>query len=854
MRLVIALLIGSIVMAALLLLREGTSPAPRRAENRESRGEQSREGESESPPMREFLTRVYGKDPSQVTAEELESWRTQFETLPRERGQGIAAGTAWECIGPYTLNTGGPVNWTGRVRDIEAPDAIHPLRVAAATGGLWEWRVIGIIPVAVPLTENLDTQVVSTFANHPTNPNYIVLGTGEAGTNIPGTGIHYTTDRGVTWIRSVFTNSPPPPQVYQVRFAPDGTTAHAVTVLGYYRSDDMGATWTRRSALMTTDIALHSTNPNFLYATVAGIGEGVYSSTDRGTTWSKIFGVASTDTVGFGSITTTPADPHRIYIALSNQFQNTLGVWRSTDEGKVWTLLKPGTVMAGMGDYCNVVTASPVDANVVLVGAFSLHRSTNGGNSWSDITYAEHIHADHHAFAWGTNGVRTLYVGNDGGVAVSTNDGATWSTSTNVYPITQFYSIDVGRNDGAVADGGVGVIAGGNQDNGYAVTVNGGDTWFSPACCDGGSVTIDPADPDVMLGTRGLMSPPLVFDRERSLNRGATWATINSGLVGASTSLPQVRNDLVSPVRYYTHEGSFVFYSSNQGSSWSRLNLTGFGRNIWDMTVSRYSTPAATVYACLKSGYTGNRLWVRDGPSGTWFERSTGLPEVDVQKVATSLSDPARCYAIMKGTGTPGQKIFKSTNRGATWTNITGGLPDIPLTDLVESPSNANILIAASLFGCVRTTDAGATWRVWDDGMPRSTFVNSLAVRDKRATEMGLLSIVAGTYGRSVWKRVIYGEDVVGVSRIPENENRITLSPNPLRGTSQVRFTMPAAGIAHTRVFDASGRLVETLAEGPIEAGEHRVSLSAQRLRPGVYFLRHETARQASTLKFTVAR
>lgn len=68
----------------------------------------------------------------------------------------------------------------------------------------------------------------------------------------------------------------------------------------------------------------------------------------------------------------------------------------------------------------------------------------------------------------------------------------------------------------------------------------------------------------------------------------------------------------------------------------------------------------------------------------------------------------------------------------------------------------------------------------------------------------------------------------------------MTASPNPLRSGTDIRFGLPSDQ-RHVRVqiFDARGRLVETLAQGPMSAGVHRFSWAPRLDLPaGQYFFR----------------
>ena len=99
-----------------------------------------------------------------------------------------------------------------------------------------------------------------------------------------------------------------------------------------------------------------------------------------------------------------------------------------------------------------------------------------------------------------------------------------------------------------------------------------------------------------------------------------------------------------------------------------------------------------------------------------------------------------------------------TTNRGVTWTNITGDLPDVPLSDLVVNPTDDDTLILGSSFGCFRSNNGGSNWETWNNGMPNGAIIQDLATINLNST-FGGFWVVAGTHGLSIWKREITNDD-----------------------------------------------------------------------------------------------
>lgn len=90
--------------------------------------------------------------------------------------------------------------------------------------------------------------------------------------------------------------------------------------------------------------------------------------------------------------------------------------------------------------------------------------------------------------------------------------------------------------------------------------------------------------------------------------------------------------------------------------------------------------------------------------------------------------------------------------------------------------------------------------------------------------------------------------------RLVMDENILNVLPNPVSGTGQLRYTLNRAGHLAVRVYDRSGRQVQTVFEGMSSAGQHSLRFDATGLAPGVYFIRADAQGDILTVPVTVAR
>jgi photosystem II stability/assembly factor-like uncharacterized protein len=315
-----------------------------------------------------------------------------------------------------------------------------------------------------------------------------------------------------------------------------------------------------------------------------------------------------------------------------------------------------------------------------------------------------------------------------------------------------------------------------------------------------------------------------------------------------------VRNDQVAPVQYFYVHGDQVYRSTNVGTSWSPLGDPLPRPTLSAVSVGRRTGTLAPVYVVLPD--TIVRIMYFDG--ATWVPRNSGLPSAYFNNISQHPTNNNYAYTYTYYDLYPGNKIFRTTNKGGTWTNISGDFPNLTVTGVVAHPTNNNILFASTTwYGVFKTTNGGVNWFRWMNGMPKTLWVEALAYVDSSAIN-GKFYVVAGSHGRGAWVREANGDETATSVGSGEQPLRYALEqnyPNPFNPSTSITFELPAKEQVSLEVFDINGKVVRQLLRGQeYAAGKHEVRFDAVSLASGTYFYRLTSPRFSSVKKMMLLK
>lgn len=690
--------------------------------------------------------------------------RKAWESRPEEDGfgPGVAPTRQWRSIGPKPTTSYFPTNWSltsGRINTIAvSPSDSNIVLIGAAVGGIWRSTDAGA--TFTPVSDSQVDLAVGSIAFAPSNTNIVYAGMGDKSSNYYGSGVLKSTDAGVTWTRVSNSSILAPGRTTQILVDPSNpdivllaqysyinTSTNVTYATGFYRSTDGGVSWTRTWAGLSRDLVRHPSDPNtyFLAATRCDTTSsytcdattgGVWKSTNGGVNWTRIYTapIASASNV---KVAVTPAATSNLYILSGTSTTAQLDV--STDNGGTFTSMGYG-FDTGQFSYNCYMFVSPTDPNVIYVGTRDLWISTNGGSTWTNATNnftfaggyqpnSARAHPDQHFFAFSTSNSGTIYISGDGGLWKSYDGGSTFSTLNSSLSLSMFVSIDMHPTNPFVTYGGT-------QDNGTQKRTS-DVAWREFATGDGGRTFADVLDPTIVYTT---YVNNVVY--RRGSNGDVFQAQIGSDTVfSADRSAfypPFVNNGVDSTLYFGTYR---LWKSTNRGTNWTApagtLDLT----NGTSDTLSAIAVAKSNLNV-IYTGSAGGKVMVSGDGGATYTNITTGLPTRTIKSITVSPTDPATAWVTVSGYGSG--HIFKTTNSGSTWTDISGNLPNIPTNALLLDPRNSNTMYVGTDVGVYRSTVGGTTWTSFNNGLP------PMIVTSLDAQPNGVIQ--AATYGRGMWE------------------------------------------------------------------------------------------------------
>ncbi|MEZ4958665.1 MAG: glycosyl hydrolase [Saprospiraceae bacterium] len=698
-------------------------------------------------------------------------------------------GLTWRSVGPAVTS--------GRISDF----AVHPSNrsvyyVASSSGGVW--KTVNSGTTYEPIFDGQGSYSIGCITLDPNNPSTVWVGTGENNNQRSvayGDGVYKSNDGGKSWENTGLKNSE---HIGKIIVDPRNSSVVYVAAIGplwseggdrgVYKTTDGGKTWEQvmkndkgepmlDAHTGVTDLVMDPRNPDVLYAAAfqrrrhvftyvgGGPGSTIYKSTDGGKTWAKAANGLPSGDIGRIGLAISPADPEIIYAIVEAAKGG--GFFKSTDRAASWEKQSGYTTSGNY--YCEIVPHPTEPNTVVSLNTFN-DITQDGGKTWNQLG-EEYKHVDNHVLWIDPAQPSYMLAGCDGGIYETFDAAKTWNFKGNL-PVTQFYKVEV---DNALPFYN---IYGGTQDNmslgGPSRSRNAqgitNSDWFVTQLGDGFETQIDPDNPNIVYA--------------QSQYGGLTRYDKATGEMTGIQPQPHEGEEAYrwnwdAPLATSTHQPGRIYFAANKlfrsddrGDTWmvlggdltrqiDRNTLPVMGRiqSIDAVAKNGSTSEFGNIVAFSESPLDENLLYVGTddglvqvtGDGGkTWTKISSfpGVPEMTyVNMLLASQHDQNVVYACFNNhkRGDFKPYVFKSSDKGRTWANISNNLPERGSSySVAEDHVEPNLLFVGTEFNCFFTRDGGSFWKKLGNGLP------TIAVRDI-AIQKRENDLVIATFGRGFY-------------------------------------------------------------------------------------------------------
>ena len=635
-----------------------------------------------------------------------------------------------------------------------------------------------------------------------------------------------------------------------------------VFTLGVLKSTDAGVTWnpTGLNFQVSGNMLIHrlliqNSDPKLLLAATSG---GIWRTTDSAATWTKV------KTGYFYDMEFDVSDPSIVYASTG------LAFFRSLDTGATWTSVFN---INCINERTAIATTKANDSIVYLLcNVGKVFKSTDKGltftskKSISNMDYGNYTTV----LAVSQTNPDELYVG-DNILYQSLNGGNSFvdltNTNNNDYVHVDYHDMRFmpGTNDlYACTDGGVylskdnGVtwsdlsnglvitqfyrlggtqnnetaVGAGAQDNGTYVYSN--NSWYEECAGDGMEFAFDPLDKNIYYYT--AQSGYIM----QSYYGYPYYIAPN---VPNNTPAPWVTTFAINPknhnILYMLYND--VWKTGDQGYTWNKISSNLGGAYAFkNIVISDIDTSRIYISRDTKICRTMNG-------GASWTNITAGLPvsAASITYVEVSKNDPDKLWVTLSGF-TSGKKVFRSDDAGATWINISGNLPNIPVNCIAHQRNSADVLYAGTDLGVFYTDSTmNNNWSQYNTGLP-NVIVNELEIQHT------LGKLRAATYGRGLWETDLYNYD----TGIHEAKGILAMNiyPNPANDKLTIDCTVTIYGdVIILSIINLLGETVlrETIAG---QQGHITMNLDVSKLKTGLYIVNIQQGGKSTQKKISVVK
>jgi len=578
---------------------------------------------------------------------------------------------------------------------------------------------------------------------------------------------------------------------------------------GVFRSTDGGKTWVKTLFVDAntgcSDLTMDPNNSHIMFAgmwqlvihtwgrTSGGPGSGLFKSTDGGVTWLRLEGHGLPNSpVGRIAVRVAPSDSERVYALIETGDGAPMDgkptqrgqLWSSNDGGENWEVVSYDRQLRGRTHYYTREEIAPDNENEVYFFSSAFSRTLDGGKTLTDMPSGPG--GDNHEM-WidPTNGNRMVVV-NDAGVSISINRGRTWNhiqlPNAQIYHVTVDDQIPYNVYGNKQDDGSYRGPSNSLQFGGFGPRRGPGtisrSSWQSVSGGESGFATVDPVDNNIIwnsgTGSGSVGGTVMIFnERTRQAREVEVWPETT---IGAPAADVKYRFNWEFPIAISPHDhnkvytgSQFVHVTTDGGNSWQIISPDLTRNDKSKMGISGGLTPdnigveyAGVVFSIAESPKEAGVIWAgtndglvqitRDGGKH-WTNVTANIPNLPewgtVSNIEASRYAAGKAYITVDFHQMDNRDpfVYKTTDYGKTWTQITDGIPHSPLSYahcVREDPVRPGLLYLGTENALYVSFNDGGQWQPLQSGLPHAP-VYWIATQER------FHDLALATYGRGFW-------------------------------------------------------------------------------------------------------
>lgn len=434
-------------------------------------------------------------------------------------------------------------------------------------------------------------------------------------------------------------------------------------------------------------------------------------------------------------------------------------IYRYDPFSQSWTTLTtPTNYLGTQGNTYNTFVVQPGNDSVLYLGGQSILRSSDGGLSWTDITTLFGVGPKTGAYSMTFDSQGRLLVGTDGGLWRHDSVANSWTNLNGNLAISSITGLDVDPDN-------PNRIVSGARSNGTVLLENG--VWKQVRAGQAGAAMFDPGNANTLyrVGTGGF---------ERSDDGGLTWAVKLAATAGSPFTISSVDSNRI------VIDSGFIFESLDRGETWTSLSGVGAPAGVVALAPGAFTKNGGAYDPAIVWAMSSTSVGRTTNRGLTWSTASGGLPSSGLTDIIVDPRDADTAFVVRRvfaPLGQPGDQVWRTIDAGATWVNIAGDLPNVPVSKIIIDPRSGDLYIGTDV-GVYRMKgeDLAADSYVWTPfgvGMPL-TQVTDLVLNINTNT------LTAGTNGRSaftLWLDPSISPSLLSASMLAVSGNPVWTGP-----------------------------------------------------------------------------